>query len=134
MGDHHLAAQPRHLLGQLARCFVDVDDHMGGGQPFEFVHVDLLGAADAPDGFHPVFRMDAERRSADDRLLQPQVEQQFGDAGDEGNDAATGAGGAMNDTRRVEDGEEFEAGTAMGRFRSVIFRKTGTTTRFRGMS
>ncbi len=69
--------------------------------------IDLFGAADAPDGFNPVSRMDAKSRPAHDRIAQAQIEQQFGNAGDEGNDAKTGFGGAMDGAGGIDDGRKI---------------------------
>ena len=93
MRHDHVGDEGRELLHDRAGVLVDVDDEVRRAQLADLGDVDGLRAAHlghAPDG---ALRMDAEAGASDELVFQAEAEQEFGDAGDEADDAHDTGGG-----------------------------------------
>ena len=87
MRDEDVGNETREHVDHRLLVLVDVDNEMGGRQPADLFHVDVLGAADFRDIAHDIGRVDAKTRAADQRRGKTEVAQQFGDRWHERHDA-----------------------------------------------
>ena len=109
VGDDDMRHEAGESLDLLAAVLVDVHNQMGGRGGADLLDVGILGAAHLGDALHGRARVDAEAAAADDILRKAEVAQQFGEAGDEADDAR----GALR--RRVKDAEGVaESGACCG--------------------
>ena len=87
VGDDDMRHEAGERLDLLAAVLVDVHDEVGGCGSTDFFDVGILGAAHLGDALDGLARMDAKAAAADDIVRESEVAEQFGEAGDEADDA-----------------------------------------------
>jgi len=101
VGDDHLRHELAQRLRRVQAVLVDVDQHVGRGEPAQLGQVHVLGAADLGDALHRIGRVNAKPGARHNVIAQPQGDQQLGQAGHQAGDAQHGpnqAGGIGGDS------------------------------------
>ena len=91
MGHDHVRHEVRELIDRGFFVFVDIHDHVCRSKVANLSDVHALGAADFGHCLYVVFWMDAEPGPAYEAITYSKREEQFGDAGDEADDAGIGS-------------------------------------------
>jgi hypothetical protein len=94
MGDDDMRHELRERVDLLAAVLVDVHDEVGGRGGADFFDVGVLGAAHLGDARDGCARVDAEAAAADEVAGEAEVAEEFGEAGDEADDAGFALRGA----------------------------------------